>query len=147
MNNLVPLSILNSILWALYGHIDKKILKVINYKELYITRNVYKVILLLVLFGILALYGKYRISSIKMDIDTKWYIWLTIVIGVISILVELYTFQYNKISTSVGVMGGLYIVSTVLLGKYIFRERLNRDEYIGIMVIVAGVYMIGKSKN
>ena len=134
-----------SILWGLYDHIDKKILKELTYRDLYIVRGAYRSIFLCIAIGIFMLVG----GKVKKDIDReiKWYILATIVIGIVSIVLELYVFERNKISSSVGVMGGLYIVSTVLMGRYLFGEKLTTREMIGILVILCGVYIVSGIKN
>ena len=125
ISGLMTISIFISILFAIYDHLSKLILKEINYKELYIIRGIFVGILvcLLVLFNMGP--TKLKDTIIGLTPNTKIYIVVTSLMGVISILIHLWSFQKFKISNAVGVLGGLYIVSTLLMGRYVFNETLE----------------------
>jgi multidrug transporter EmrE-like cation transporter len=106
--------------------------------------NIYKMKVkgLALIFSIAALEGL-AIYLIKLFNNTKQLYYYIAALVIYAIMIHLISLSYSYLSVGVSqlLLSGLVMMFGLLLGAIMFGEKLSRNEWIGIGIIVAGIIM------
>ena len=139
------LSALAALSWALCVILEKHyLLPYFKPQELLILRSSpYLIIFIIYLYSNKKLYNK------VVNIDTKTAV-LTLLSAILSFL-GLYLFWYvlhnNKAAYAVSCVHPLFISFAILLSYFFYKEKINRYESLGILLVLLGIIVINYNKK
>lgn len=145
MNNFLLLLII-VVCWTLQPFFKKVPLKKITSKEFYILNHIiYSIpIFIYVLF---MLYNKEFIFLNKLDKRDFIYLVLVVLVGLIGGLVFAELLKNNNASYVIPHIQPLIIVSTLIVGYYLFNESINWKHILGTFLVVLGLVVINSGNN
>jgi uncharacterized membrane protein len=78
----------------------------------------------------------------KLPTKYKYYILFTTVIGIISQLSYFTLLKRNNVSKILPILNGLSNVFIILLAYFIFKEAVTMTKFMGILLVILGIYLI-----
>jgi multidrug transporter EmrE-like cation transporter len=79
--------------------------------------------------------------------NTYKYMFLSIIFYMILAFSLFKSYKYKKIGIVNSICGGIGVILMILIGKIFFNEKLNYNDYIGIILIILGILIIEQKRN
>jgi drug/metabolite transporter (DMT)-like permease len=128
--------------WTLPSFVDKKTLDIISPRDLTLNRWI---IGGLVSMGILVFLG----NSYDVNTNKKTYnqTLMLVLLSILSHFMYYKLLRSNDASTLMIILNPLNILAAAFIGWYLYGERFNREMWIGVFGIVAGLIVFLKGKT
>ena len=144
MNNIVLLIIL-TFCWGLQNYIKKIPLKKMSSIEFYCIEYLFYMIPIIIYF--IYLYKKNYLSCFqKLNKKDILYFILIILTGTIGGLTFAQLLKQNNASYVVPSVQPLIITFTLIFGYFIFMEKINIYQILGILMVIGGILLINFKK-
>ena len=148
MDNFLLLSGLSAISWAISVILDKQyLLKYFKAHELYIVRACVGIPLLILYFIFVILDKHIYQKTINMDFNMLMIIITTIILSFIGIVLFSTVLSDNKAVYAVSCVHPLFIIFSMLLSYFLYKEKINIYEGFGIFLVILGIIIINYYKN
>jgi len=137
----IYLILLFSIIIVCNTFIKKKLLFTCSYEELIILEYLF----IMVPLGCFILYTyvtKTKINIVKhFHFNTIIFLILTTIAGLSGAYLNFYLIKHFPISKITPILNPLIIIFSVLLGFFLFNEKITKQEILGIIIIVVGIIL------
>jgi drug/metabolite transporter (DMT)-like permease len=148
MYNYLFLSVLSAISWAISVILDKQyLLKYFKAHELYVVRACVGIPLLILYFIFVILDKHIYQKTINMDFNMLMIIITTIILSFIGFVLFSTVLSNNKAVYAVSCVHPLFIIFSMLLSFFLFKEKINIYEGFGIFLVILGIIIINYYKD
>ena len=148
MYNYLLLSGLSAISWAISVILDKQyLLKYFKAHELYVVRACVGIPLLILYFIFVILDKHIYQKTINMDFNMLMIIITTIILSFIGFVLFSTVLSNNKAVYAVSCVHPLFIIFSMLLSYFLYKEKINIYEGFGIFLVILGIIIINYYKN
>ena len=148
MDNYLLLSGLSAISWAISVILDKQyLLKYFKAHELYVVRACVGIPLLILYFIFVILDKHIYQKTINMDFNMLMIIITTIILSFIGFVLFSTVLSNNKAVYAVSCVHPLFIIFSMLLSFFLFKEKINIYEGFGIFLVILGIVIINYYKD
>ena len=148
MYNYLLLSGLSAISWAISVILDKQyLLKYFKAHELYVVRACVGIPLLILYFIFVILDKHIYHKTINMDFNMLMIIITTIILSFIGFVLFSTVLSNNKAVYAVSCVHPLFIIFSMLLSYFLYKEKINIYEGFGIFLVILGIIIINYYKN
>jgi drug/metabolite transporter (DMT)-like permease len=148
MDNFLLLSGLSAISWAISVILDKQyLLKYFKAHELYVVRACVGIPLLILYFIFVILDKHIYQKTINMDFNMLMIIITTIILSFIGFVLFSTVLSNNKAVYAVSCVHPLFIIFSMLLSFFLFKEKINIYEGFGIFLVILGIIIINYYKD
>tara|TARA_Y100000389_G_C17129025_1_gene349277 strand:+ start:69 stop:539 length:471 start_codon:yes stop_codon:yes gene_type:complete len=139
--------IILSLLISYSPYIKKILLKTFKLDEIIFLEHLFFTIPLLLYVIYVLFFNKNKFKFLNKVTKTHvCYICAIIISSIIAGILYYFLINNFPISKVVPVLSPLIIIFSVLIGICLFKEKLNKNEIFGILLILLGIY-VTKSKN
>lgn len=119
------------------------ILNTLTKEEYYCIKN--SIIFLFIMTYILFINNGEIYKKIKKIDKTKWkYIIIDSLLTILNVLLWYYLLQNTEAHKLISNINPLTILFTLLLSYFIYKKKINRQECVGIMIVLLGLIIINK---
>ena len=148
MYNYLFLSVLSAISWAISVILDKQyLLKYFKAHELYVVRACVGIPLLILYFIFVILDKHIYHKTINMDFNMLMIIITTIILSFIGFVLFSTVLSNNKAVYAVSCVHPLFIIFSMLLSYFLYKEKINIYEGFGIFLVILGIIIINYYKD
>lgn len=138
----IYLIVLFSLIISSNACIKKKLLFTCSYEELIILEYFF-IGLIVVCYVFYKYITKQKINVVKhLHTRTIMFLFLTVIAALSSTYLNYYLINNFPISKITPILNPLIIIFTVLLGFFLFNEKITNQELSGILVIIGGIILL-----
>jgi drug/metabolite transporter (DMT)-like permease len=136
-----------SLCWSLPYFLIKDLTKYLSTIEIMVISHLVWDIFILSYIGYIWIFNRPKATSFinnikKLPNKYKYYILSLTIIGIISQISYFTLLKNNNVSIIIPILNGLSNIFIILLAYYLFKEELTLTKFMGILLVILGIYLI-----
>lgn len=137
-----------SIGWTLNPFFKKRAIGKLNSYQYLVTNSVIVSSFIIIFFSYRIITGQDSINHIINTINKTQFIWMLsgAIITLLTSLFLIILIKEHNVSYIIPHIQPLVIVLTILFGYFLFKETINRNQIIGIILVILGLIVINYKK-